>query len=64
MSRWPAGALPYHAEAWLWQKSPRAWGWHKALLHEDDAAMRARLKEIMPADVRVDIAEAYRRAGR
>ena len=64
MTRRPANRLPYDTEAWLWQESPRAWGWHKALLYEDHAGVRRQLKEIMPAEVRKVVAEAYRRAGR
>lgn len=62
MTRRPANRLPYDAEAWLWQESPRAWGWHKALLYEDDKGLREQLKAIMPAEVRTAIADAYRRA--
>lgn len=64
MTRRPANRLPYEAEAWLWRQSPRAWSWHKALLYEDHAAVRDQLKQIMPGEVRTDIAEAYRRAAR
>ncbi|MFW6341279.1 MAG: hypothetical protein ACOC0Q_10460 [Wenzhouxiangella sp.] len=42
----------------------RAWRWLKLLQDEPMPSVVRQLKEIMPAEVRSAIADAYRRAGR
>lgn len=62
MSRAPANPLSYAAESWLYQHNPSAWGYLKAMQHESSKAQIERIKEILPEQVRADIAEAYRRS--
>jgi len=53
--------LTYAQEAWLFQQSPRAWGWHKALLYEPELSVQAAIKEAMPEQCKAVIKQAYER---
>ena len=61
MSRAPTNPLSPSAEAWLYERSPSAWGYLKAMQHETSKAQIERIKAILPAGVKADILEAYRR---
>lgn len=52
------------AEYQFMTQNRRAWRWLKVLQDEQLPSVVAKLKEIMPPEVRAAIAEAYRRAGR
>lgn len=53
--------LSYEAEAWLVARNPSAWGYLKAMQYESDPEQIARIKAILPENVKKDIADAYRR---
>ncbi len=52
-------ALAYHAENWLYQNHPRAWGYHKALVYEDDAQRLEALTALVPGEDMEAIRRAY-----
>ena len=64
MSRAPANPLSHAAESWLYERNPSAWGYLKAMQHESSKAQIERIKQILPEQVRADIAEAYGRGRR
>lgn len=56
--------LPHGLEYRFMTENRRAWRWLKLLQDEPMPSVVRQLKEIMPAEVRSAIADAYRRAGR
>lgn len=57
----PANPLSYEAEGWLYQHHPNAWGYLKAMQHEPNLGQLAKIKEILPPEVKRAIADAYKR---
>jgi len=51
--------LPYQAESWLYRTSPRAWGYHKALVNEDDPKRSKDLAKLVPEEDMELIERAY-----
>lgn len=62
MPRSPSNPLSYAAERWLYERNPSAWGYLKAMQHESSKTQVERIKAILPAKVKADISEAYRRS--
>ena len=55
----PNFQLPYKSEMWLYKISPRAWGYHKALVNEDDPRRSQKLAQLVPEEDMALIKRAY-----
>ena len=51
--------LPHNAEYWLYENHPRAWGYLKALIYEDDGERRQALMDLVLEEDMDAIKEAY-----
>ena len=54
--------LPHKAEKWLFENNPRAWGYLKALIYEDDGERRQALMELIADEDMDTIRKAYEKS--